>query len=240
MDNCFITRLKVLIFFAGITYMLLSCKKESDQLPIIGSVIDIEDNFYKTVKINSKYWMAENLKTTKFNDGAEIPLVTIDYRWRGTTAPAYSWYSNDSIENKATYGALYNWYAVNSGRLCPTGWHVPTDEEWTSLTDYYGGELVAGGKLKEAGVDSHWNGTNSKATNESGFTALPGGLRTEIYGNFGNLRDIGYWWTSTAESTTLAYIRIIYSSKLLMNNFDIVESESINMKSGLSVRCVQD
>ena len=190
--------------------------------------------------LNFHNWMVENLKTTNFNDGAKIALVTIDYRWRGTTSPAYSWYSNDSIENKATYGALYNWYAVNSGKLCPIGWHIPTGEEWTSLTDYYGGELVASGKLKEAGVNSHWNCTYSKVTNESGFTTLPGGFRTEIYGDFNNLMDIGYLGTSIARSTTSAYMRVMYSGDFIFNGFDVIEQESLHMKSELSVHCVQD
>jgi len=138
-----------------------------------GTLSDIEGNSYKTIQIGTQVWMAENLKTAKYNDNTSIPLVTIGL-W-GDTNPAYSWYNNDPA-TKDTYGALYKWYTVATGKLCPTGWHVPSDVEWTTLTTFLGGEGVAGGRMKESGT-GHWLTPNSDATNSSGFTALPVGSR---------------------------------------------------------------
>ena len=116
-----------------------------------------------------------NLKTTKYNDGTSIPNVTNDTSWSNLTTGAYCWYNND-VSYKNPYGALYNWYAVNTGKLAPKGWHVPSDAEWTTLITYLGGESIAGGKLKEAGT-THWLSPNTEATNSTGFSALPGGRR---------------------------------------------------------------
>ena len=159
------------------------------------TVIDVDSNVYKTVTIGTQIWITENLKTTKFNDSIAIPLVTNSTEWSDLTSPGYCWFDNDEASYKATYGALYNWYSVNTEKLCPTGWHVPTDSEWKTLTDYLGGESVAGGKLKEAGT-THWASPNTGATNESGFTALPGGLRY-LGGTFYDIGFIAYWWSST-------------------------------------------
>ena len=120
--------------------------------------------------------MAENLKTTKYRDGTSIPLVTENTAWLNLTTPGYCWYNNDAAHYKSTYGALYNWYVLNAGsngwkNVCPTGWHVPTDAEWTTLTTYLGGESIAGGKLKETGT-SHWLSPNTVATNETGLHTL--------------------------------------------------------------------
>jgi uncharacterized protein (TIGR02145 family) len=189
------------------------------------TVTDIEGNGYKTIEIGDQTWMAENLKTTKYDDGSSIPLVTDNTSWLNLTIPSYCWYDND-ISKKDIYGALYNWYTVNRGNLCPAGWHVPTDEEWTVLTTYLGGESVAGGKLKETGT-AHWN-PNTDATNESGFTALPGGMR----GNGGVFFDLGYyggyWWSATENWCRLIYCR----------STDISSLTDINT-TGFSVRCVK-
>ena len=138
------------------------------------TVTDIDGNVYHTVKIGTQVWMVENLKTTKYNDGTPIPLVTANSSWAILTTPGYCFYNNDANVNKATYGAMYNWYIVNTGKLCPAGWHVPIDAEWTTLTNYLGSENAAGGKLKEFGI-SHWVTPNDGTTNSSGFTALPAG-----------------------------------------------------------------
>jgi uncharacterized protein (TIGR02145 family) len=138
------------------------------------TVTDIDGNIYHTVTIGTQVWMVENLKTTKYRNGDPIPNVTGN-AWAALTTGAYCWYNNDAATYKATYGALYNWYAVADSRnIAPTGWHVPTDAEWTTLTTFLGGESVAGGKLKETGTN-HWTSPNTGATNETGFTALPGG-----------------------------------------------------------------
>ncbi len=127
----------------------------------------------KTIKIGEQDWMAENLKTTKFNDGTAIPLVDDDNSlWSNLKTPAYSWYKNQETTYRSTFGALYNWYTVIAGNLCPTGWHVPTNQEFNILRTIAGGNA-----LKEPGL-AHWVSPNTGATNLSGFTLLPGGLRS--------------------------------------------------------------
>jgi uncharacterized protein (TIGR02145 family) len=160
-----------------------------------------DGNLYTSVKIGSQTWMVENLKETHFNDGTVIPLVTDITAWSNLTTAGYSWYNNDA-SNKDIYGALYNWHTVNSGKLCLAGWHVPTDAEWTILTTYLGGDLDAAGKLKESGT-THWPTPNAGDTNESGFTALPGGVRFEG-GDFSNVGSLGEWWSSSESSSVNA------------------------------------
>lgn len=193
-----------------------------------GSISDIDGNAYKTIQIGSQTWMAENLKTTKFNDNTTVPFVTEVTIWSALSTPGYSWYNNDSI----AYGALYNWYSVNTGKLCPTGWHVPSDAEWTGLTTYLGGDSIAGDKIKEEGI-LHWIAPNTGATNESGLTGLPGGYRNDI-GTFGNVKKIGYWWSSTSFNTVDAYYRFISS------DYEPVIRSNSSQKGGFSVRCLKD
>lgn len=193
-----------------------------------GSVSDNDGNTYKTIQIGSQIWMAENLKTTKFNDNTPVPFVTEVAIWSALAAPGYTWYNNDSI----AYGALYNWYAVKTAKLCPTGWHVPSDDEWTGLTTYLGGDNIAGDKIKESGT-LHWLSPNTTATNESGLTGLPGGYRTYI-GTFGNIKKIGYWWSSTSFNSVDAYYRFISS------DYNQVVRSNSNQKGGFSVRCLKD
>jgi uncharacterized protein (TIGR02145 family) len=193
-----------------------------------GSVSDNDGNIYKTIQMGSQTWMAENLRTTKFNDNTPIPFVTEVAIWSELTTSGFTWYNNDSIG----YGALYNWYSVNTGKLCPTGWHVPSDEEWTGLTTYFGGDTIAGDKIKETGT-LHWLSPNTGATNESGLTALPGGYRNYI-GSFRNIKKIGYWWSSTSFNTIDAYYRFISSDD------DMVVKSNSNQKGGFSVRCLKD
>ena len=208
-----------------------SCTKEDDEIET-GTVSDKEGNVYSTVTIGTQEWMVENLKTTKYNDGTDIPLVTDDHEWIELTTGAYCWYNNDAATYENPYGALYNWYAVNTGKLCPTGWRVPTDAEWTELTDYLGGTSVAGGKLKESGT-THWNSPNTGATNETGFTALPSGYR-EYHGTYNYVGYNGYWWSSQEYSTTNAYYRFMsYSGSGIFRNY-------VYKRFGLSVRCLRD
>ena len=163
-----------------------------------GQVADIEGNIYKTIQIGTKEWMAENLKTTKYNDNTAIPLITSNSVWGSLTTPGYCWANNDETLYKNIYGALYNWYTVNTGKLCPTGWHVSTDAEWTTLVDYLGGKYVAANMLKEPGTN-HWTSLSTDATNTSGFTALGGGIRYYSGGTFYDVGNNGSWWGSTAE-----------------------------------------
>ena len=201
-------------------------------------VRDRDGNVYHTVTIGTQVWMVENLKTTRLNDGTEIPWVTDNAAWGILTTPGYDWYNNDEATYKNTYGALYNWFTVNTGKLAPTGWHVPTDAEWTILTTYLGGETIAGGKMKSTGTieagTGLWYSPNTGATNSSGFTALPGGIRLSN-GGFGNLTLTAPFWSSTEYSYTLAwFLGLLYID-------ETVYRSSGNYKTcGLSVRCVQD
>jgi uncharacterized protein (TIGR02145 family) len=193
---------------------------------------DIEGNTYKTVTIGTQTWMAENLRTTKYNDGTSIPNVTDGTAWFELFTGAYCNYDNDPSK-AAIYGRLYNWYAVNTGKLSPTGWHVATDAEWTELIEYLGGEEVAGGKLKETGT-THWNSPNYGATNETGFTALPGGYRMFDGGAFDDVGAYGSWWSATGGNPDGAWNRYVY---YYGNNVDKILDFEI---SGYSVRCVKD
>jgi uncharacterized protein (TIGR02145 family) len=173
-----------------------------NQIMFNTKIADIDGNTYNTVRIGNQVWMAENLKTTRYNDDSFIPFIIDNSVWAGLTTPGYSWYNNDANTYKDTYGALYNWYALDTAsngvkNVCPTGWHIPADIEWIILISYLGGENVAGGKLKEAGT-VHWQSPNTGATNESGFTALPGGRR-DWYSPFAGIKDNCYWWSSTRE-----------------------------------------
>jgi trimeric autotransporter adhesin len=205
-------------------------------------ITDYDGNVYHTVTIGTQVWLAENLKTTRYNDGTSIPNITDNTAWVALTTGAYSDYSNIPA-NSTTYGRLYNWYVVdnntatkvasNGGKnVCPTGWHVPSDAEWTTLTTYLGGESVAGGKLKETGI-THWASPNTGATNETGFTAFPGGYRFND-GAYTLVGSDGLWWSSTDYSTTLAWFRYMsYNNAYVSRDFS-------SERSGFSVRCVRD
>jgi uncharacterized protein (TIGR02145 family) len=197
-----------------------------------GTMTDQDGNVYKTVTIGTQTWMAENLRTIKYNDGTAIPNVTDNHEWENLTTGAYCNYNNTtSVDTIATYGRLYNWYAVNTAKLCPTGWHVPTDAEWTTLTDYLGETSVAGGKLKETGT-THWYSPNKGATNESGFTALPVGIRG--YVGFSYFGSYGYWWSATGYAATNAYyLAMSYSSSN-------VHRDPFDKMFGFSIRCLRD
>jgi uncharacterized protein (TIGR02145 family) len=176
--------------------------------------------------------MAGDLKTTKYNDGSAIPNVTNNSEWISLATGAYCLYNNDII-NKTLYGALYNWFSVSSGNLCPDGWHVPSDSEWFTLIDFLGGEAVAGGKLKQSG-QSTWLSPNTGATNESGFTALPSGDRIGADGSFYNLGGFAIYWTSDESSFSQAINRVLESNN---TNFRIGYD---NKTAGFSVRCIKD
>ena len=197
---------------------------------LIPAVTDEDENIYGTVKIGTQVWMAENLKTTKYNDESPIPLVTGNAAWEALTTPAYCWYDNN-IGNKAVYDALYNAFTVATNKLCPTGWHVPTDEEWTVLTSYLG--VLAGGRLKEAGT-THWNEPNMDAINDSQFSALPGGYR-QAGGEFSeSMGECGYWWSSTIEVEGSNFYRDMDCRGSEVGRFyDQTEN-------GFSVRCIKD
>ena len=197
-----------------------------------GTVTDIDGNVYQTVKIGNQWWMAENLKVTRYNNGDAIPNVTDNTQWSNLTTGAYCNYDND-INNVAVYGRLYNWYAAEDSRnIAPVGWHVPSDTEWQTLVDYLGGSSVAGGKMKEAGT-AHWLSPNTGATNTSGFTALPAGYRSNN-GSFSNMSNYGYWWSATEYSTAYAWYR------LLSYLYSQVDRYYGNKRYGFSIRCIRD
>lgn len=197
------------------------------------TVDDIDGNTYNIVRIGTQLWMKENLKTTKYIDGSLIGTTTpatLDIS--GEATPKYQWAYDGNEANVATYGRLYTWYAVTDNlKICPVGWHVPSDAEWTTLTTFLGGESVAGGKLKEVGT-THWAIPNAGATNETGFTALPGGWRNP-FGTYGGISDFGSWWSSTEDPTIGAYNRdMIYNGSSVGRN-------NLNKQDGYSVRCVR-
>lgn len=195
-------------------------------------VTDIEGNVYNTVKVGSQLWMQENLKATKFRDGTNISNIVDNTAWSTQTAGALCWYDNDMAGNKNTYGALYNYFTTISNlNLCPTGWRVPTDADWSVLETFLDGPAYAGGKLKETGT-VHWTSPNYGATNEAGFTALPGGLRMSD-GTYASKTTNGYWWHSTEATTTTANRRDIAYNTI---NF---YASTVSKNYGFSVRCLQ-
>lgn len=229
--------------------LLLNCKKETTLLfippdpvsiPVLfnpnltyGTMTDQDGNTYKTIKIGTQTWMAENLQTTKYRNGDPIPNVTDNDAWINLTTGAYCNYDNDAAIGKV-YGHLYNWYAATDSRnIAPTGWHVPTDEEWTILTDYLGGEFAAGYKLTENGT-GYWATPVSGTTNESGFTALPAGWRSYI-GTYFTIGYSGAWWSVTEYSTSHARGRSMYSGLNISRSF-----YGDGKFLGFSVRCLKD
>lgn len=200
-------------------------------------VLDTDGNAYSVVTIGTQVWLGENLKTTRFNDDMPVPYVTDGTAWANTATSAFCWYDNNELAYKSTYGGLYNWYAVNSGKLCPTGWHVPSAEEYGILIAFLGGDNIAGGKLKESGL-THWNTPNLGATNGSGFTALPGGGRYNLNSEGGAFSDMNYsgyhWSTTSAVSTSNA---MSFDMSYLLNS---VAKSEYSKRDGGSVRCIKD
>jgi uncharacterized protein (TIGR02145 family) len=236
MEKNRVLRNSSILILGILCFVLNGCKKDDDN----DFVRDIDSNEYGTVTIGDQVWMKANLRTTRYNDGIEIPNVTDNTEWGNLTTGAYCWFFND-ITYKTPHGALYNWYAVNTEKLCPEGWRVASDQDWFELTFYLGGELVAGGKLKTPG-SGYWLAPNTDATNETGFTAIPGGRRyvgeeyPEFIGHFSIIEIEKYaaWWSSTEYSTTEAYHR------LLTNESSYIQSKYYNKGEGLSVRCIKN
>ncbi len=216
------TQIESLQIFNGISWKLLIEWKCGD--PYLDPV---NNHAYSTVLIGTQCWFVENLKAYRYNNAT--PII---YEGILTSSPRYCWYNHDSATSPNTYGGLYNWYAVNTGSLCPAGWHVPSDTEWDTLIDTLGGLLIAGGKLKESGL-LHWNSPNAAATNDMGFTALPGGTFNK-YSTFSSLGECGYHWSATSESSTRAWLRTINSDNAWAQLIKTYKTEM------LSVRCLKD
>jgi len=199
-------------------------------ITVSSNIVDIEGNIYSIIRIGDQLWMGENLKTTKYNDGSSIPLEENDIEWNNLSSSSYCWFDNNQAVYGDTYGALYNWYAVNTAKLPPIGWHIPSEEEWNTLVEFLGGEAVAGGKLKESGI-SHWNSPNEGADNSSGFTGLPAGSRSDLFHSLG---DGSRWWSSKHFDETNAYalsVSYTYASTFWYN---------YSKNHGYSVRCIRD
>lgn len=215
-----------LLAFGTFSILCTKCEKDS------GLPVDGDGNEYDTVVIGTQVWLRENLKTTKYNNGVSIPLITDNSQWSSMTSAAFCWYGN-SQDVKENYGALYNWWATKVSFLCPLGYHIPSDEEWQTLIDYLGGDEIAGDKLKSIGTQ-FWFPPNH-GTNESGFSAMPGGLRSHDFGSYLSVRYFGYWWSSSPG------INENYGSRLLINYSDNNATlTSWFKKSGLSIRCIKN
>ena len=203
-----------------------------------GTMTDQEGNVYKTIVIGTQTWMAENLRTTKFRDGTGIPNIGYG-KWQIYEPGVYCSYNNNTDPvSIATYGRLYNWYTVtNNHNIAPNGWHVPSDAEWTTLINYLGGEAVAGGKMKETGT-THWITPNTGATNESGFTGLPSGLRGSNVPepSFSFMGEGSYYWTSTEPGPNYAVGNFC---RLSCDMTSVYRYDSYKMQ-GFAVRLVKD
>jgi len=230
--------LLVLSFFL---FSLISVEGQNLQQDTIS---DIEGNVYKTVKIGRYEWMAENLRTTTYNEGTKIPNITEYSAWANLSNGAYCWYNNDE-SNAEEFGALYNWYAVNTGKLCPDGWRIPTDEDWKYLEGYVDTHFEVGDTVWDnLGSQGYDAGRRLKAkekwklggngTDDFGFSALPGGERSGRDGNFFILGGNGFWWSNTEDGQANAIFRcIIYALPDISRN-------SHDKKFGFSVRCIRD
>ncbi len=236
----------------GLVLMLaISCKKDNKKdITPTGTVEDIDGNVYTTIKIGTQTWMKENLKVTRYNDGTTIPFVTDGTAWSNLSTPGYCWYNNDKATYGATYGALYNWFTVNTNKLCPVGWHVPSDAEWTTLENYliangynYDGATTGNKYAKALASNTGWtihtsvgvvgNTDYPAKRNAIGFTALPAGYRT-IYGTYNWIGYNGSWWSSTEVDTINAWPRYMsYDYSYVYRNY-------LSKQDGLSVRCVKD
>ena len=236
---------------AGITYYGIELHFSTNPfLPIpIGSISDVEGNFYKTIQIGTQTWIAENLKSTIYSDGSQISNVTDDDNWVALQTGAFRWYNDDAATYKNMYGALYNWYTVITGKLCPSGWHVPSDDEWKQLemtlgmtqaeadswgAQEYWGDILRGtdqgAQMKATGGwNNDWEGGNGNGTNTSGFSALPAGG----FGWDGRADEAGgasYWWTSTQEA----------SARCVFSGTDRIGRAIWGSNLGFSVRCLKN
>ena len=217
--------MKKCLLISVISLLIISCQKSEDNPPASTTPPTVPN-----VTIGTQTWSVNNLDVITYRNGDPIPQVTDVRQWATLTTGAWCYYNNDSANN-VVYGKLYNWYAVNDSRgLVPLGWHIPSDEEWYTLIDYLGGVGIAGGKMKS--VSSLWISPNTGATNSSGFSGLPAGLRGNN-GNFFDIREYSNWWSTKSNSN---YGRTHYLWTYYTDAFEVF----YGMSSGCSVRCVKD
>jgi uncharacterized protein (TIGR02145 family) len=217
---------KGILLLTGLAFLIIKNQAQT--------VTDFDGNVYNTVTIGTQLWLKENLKVTHYNNGVPVPNVADNTSWAAATMGARCYYNNDSVAYDSIYGPLYNWYIVdNINNICPSGWHVPTNAEWQTAEAYLGGSAIAGGKMKEAGT-LHWVSPNTGATNSSGFTGLPGGMRDPINQDFRTIGENGLWWTSTADNASVAW------STYMWYLFAGIDHNPGSKKYGFSIRCVKD
>ena len=228
--------MKNIFFVIMLLFIITSCKKKSIG-KIEEKITDVDGNLYNTVYIGTQHWMAENLKTTKYNDGSPIINVKDNDQWYHLTTGAWAYYNNDET-NDAKYGKLYNWYTVNlttngNKNVCPTGWHIPVKAEWDVLISFLGGLGKSAGKMKTADT-TNWINPNTDASNSSLFSALPGGFR-DVNGSFNFMRKSATWWSSTGvEMDSL-------SAYTLGVNYGYGSDVCLCYKKyGFSIRCIKD
>jgi uncharacterized protein (TIGR02145 family) len=201
---------------------------------VIGSAKGETENIDASGDKGYQIWMAENLETATLNDGTAIQLVNNDAEWGTLTTPAFGWYLNNQALYKEVYGGYYNWYAVNTGKLCPLGWRVPNDADWSTLFSSLGGAGVAGGKLRATGL-TYWMSPNTGATNESGFTGLGGGSREPAYGSYSGAKYLGSWWTSTNQAAPgYGFFKELQWDITVVNQAGMVKTY------GRNVRCIKE
>ncbi len=228
---------------------VLGCKKDQENdLDNEYKCIDGDGNLYKTVVIGNQEWMAENLRTTTYNDGTPIINKVNNSRWISDYSGAYCWYEHDSAAYADPCGALYNWYAVNTGKLCPKGWRVPSDKDWKTLEGYVDSNFGIGDpewdKRGSRGLDAGerlkaingWGGYGATGTDEFDLSMLPGGYRTDDNGNFGYYQNLGQWWTSCEEYWDGPYAWV----RRIISNDNIIYRFTFSKRMGNSVRCVRD
>lgn len=214
-----------LLFIVAITALMLQARTQT--------VKDYDGNMYNTIVIGKQEWMKENLRVTHYRNGVLIPNVIVADQWAKLQKGGRCYYNNDSTANDSIYGALYNWYVVNdTGKICASGWHIPTHEEWTLLENLLGGWEIAGGKMKETGT-LHWKTPNNDATNSTGFTGLPGGMRG-LGNTFEYLGENGLWWTSTEYDASAAWSRYQWYRQA------VSDANPVPKNIGLSIRCIRD
>jgi uncharacterized protein (TIGR02145 family) len=228
--------MKNTIIIAGLTVIFIL--NQSGSGGVDNTIRDIDGNIYTSITIGTQVWMVENLMVTKYRNGDPISNITDNTSWNGLTTEAYCNYNNDTTY-VATYGRLYNWYAVNDSRkIAPMGWHVPSDEEWATLAAFLGGNEAAGGKMKEPGT-THWISPNPVAGSSCGFAGLPGGIRTSYdtnLGVFAYIGQIGAFWSSTARSESEAWMRFLTNYDKVLSSGELATYKIY----GYSVRCVKD
>ena len=238
---CIVRNLSILLI--GLCLYFTSCKTVEE--PVFGdTVTDLDGNVYHTVTIGTQTWMVENLKTTHYNDSSLIPLVTDSAAWGSLATPGYCWYKNDSSSYNEAYGKLYNWHTVNTGKLAPAGWHVPTHDEWfvleTNVSKYH---FRTASLAKILAATTHWETSNGSGTagfellknNSSGFSALPGGHRLNIKHSFCKIDSAGAWWSSTPTDS----VKLAWTLSIQYNRSTVDRAKCLKWR-GYSVRCIKD